>query len=552
MLDRFTYYSTQKYPEETRKRGGSYCVYDNKIFLRKAQLGKGSSGEVYALEMEKKQEGEEKKENAEKKETVTFVVKKELPNTEETPKPLFSHGADMAAEAAINKALYGVGAFSGDRQEVKHPHYILMKRANGTLLENYTPSSLMEFLKLYMAILKAYEQLHKDHKILHIDIKSTNIFVDFRDGQYRISIIDFNCSRSIGEMTSFDINETDHIAPELAKQTVTAPSQDVYSLGWTLKYLRRQQWFKTFSCFPFVLEWIKEIEVKMMEKDASKRFSLVEAIHAFEALDQCYEMCLSSQVEKEEKKAEKKEVNNTISYYLGLLPWKNRSTFISYLNDSMLKNLIKSGNDLDKALDLLSFSPTSGELFFQRLGGDRYLDYLAEKIQRSADTLFPSLLGRVMRILHEQKYESLLEKIEISRLKNGTHVSYVLDYLSAAKRTFFISRLTKNIIHKEKYCFKQAMLLLDKYQSIPEFFIMLVVSNQTYYEHRLEGPPYTGIFNSGYSKDQKVKASKALHSALQEKKCDILSLFKTHPALQSGELGEVAGRAIKYVKTLTV
>lgn len=263
--------STSFYPEfkhysPTNLQRPSPFMYKNNTYFSDKKLGEGAYGITWLF-----------KSPAGKK----VVVKIEKPNEQ----GLYNLGPDFENEALINKIMYSVGDFSGDRNQYSKPHFIILDFIPGfdiiSLLskrgENLNPSLL---LRIWVLLAIAFHQLHQAG-FLHCDAHCKNILVS--PGIDIVFLIDFGLSKRLGELRT-DCNRSPkehmfspHLPPENFQGKDTNPiyshtSQDAYSLGYHLNKFIFHARLITRN------RPLKQIADALMDKTARKRMSIPAAI----------------------------------------------------------------------------------------------------------------------------------------------------------------------------------------------------------------------------------------------------------------------------------
>lgn len=110
---------------------------------------------------------------------------------------------------------------------------VLMEMVDGTTLERYQPSGMLELCHICLEVARGLKVMH-EAGIVHADIKPINILVTEMG---RVKIIDFGQSCPTGTVKERIQGTPDYIAPEQVRREAITPATDIFNLGATMYWL---------------------------------------------------------------------------------------------------------------------------------------------------------------------------------------------------------------------------------------------------------------------------------------------------------------------------
>lgn len=261
-------------PDFSNYNGGDSFTFNGKTFRKISNaLGKGASGTVFCFEAD---------------DYTKVAVKIENPYAGN-----YWSGDHFQKEAQWYQKIYGLGVFSGDKDDLYSPHYILMPYFSGKTLDQIYFASSRELLSYWIKTAHAIQTLHTKHLAVHNDLKANNIMVD---SDKNIFAIDFGLMMGPRDSKLLLLANTpasrqlfQQYPPESFSdrgKIITAnPTFDIYALGILLRHLYLH--FLAMRFFPHptlrTMETITDVEKNLTHAIPTERWSIAKAIYMLTA-----------------------------------------------------------------------------------------------------------------------------------------------------------------------------------------------------------------------------------------------------------------------------
>lgn len=195
-------------------------------------------------------------------------------------------------EASVWKQFYGTGVFSGDVNNTKNPHYILIPYFKGkTFFQLSNTLPWFDVVVIWIGVARAIEKLHA-LDIIHGDIKSDNIIVEENS---HAKLIDFGFSMKAGDtrilrFTKQEKKECTQYPLEFFCHTrITAEkNQDWYELGRLFDLfvpIEKNDGSVPICFFPeHVLEGMRQVRGRLSDAVPEKRCTITQSIFMIASL----------------------------------------------------------------------------------------------------------------------------------------------------------------------------------------------------------------------------------------------------------------------------
>jgi len=205
------------------------------VFEPVRKLGEGSFGTVRLFR------------SADNQNIAVKSLKKDTPYTSESE--LYRTKKELKREAKFNKRaypnenLFETFEFHSQNNERKaYNNRFVFRYIEGEIAASFFKNIINEHIlaKIILQMAQELQRIHgPDVAIIHGDIKKDNIIVYQKNNEFAIRVIDFGCSKCIGENVDarmMGVAKKTHYAPELHGKVFLKPhvNQDIYSLGYML------------------------------------------------------------------------------------------------------------------------------------------------------------------------------------------------------------------------------------------------------------------------------------------------------------------------------